>query len=58
MNPESRDSGFGLEPVIGRRDAPTRWSRPGMTKENSASNKFPVLSAVHLAAMAPPRIRS
>jgi hypothetical protein len=30
-NPESRDSGSGPEPVIGRRKAPTRWDHPGMT---------------------------
>jgi hypothetical protein len=28
---ESRDSGSGPEPVIGRRKAPTRWDHPGMT---------------------------
>src|SRR4030088_2297864 len=27
------DSGPGPEPVIGRRFAPTRWGRPGMTTE-------------------------
>ena len=31
-NPESRDSGFDAEPVIGPRMARTRWHRPGMTK--------------------------
>jgi hypothetical protein len=46
MNPESRDSGFDAS------------HRPGMTIQKSISNKFPLLSAVHLAAMAPPRIRS
>src|SRR3979411_3120175 len=30
-NPESRDSGFDAEPVIGPRFARTRWHRPGMT---------------------------
>jgi hypothetical protein len=30
-NPESRDSGFDAEPVIGPRLARTRWHRPGMT---------------------------
>ena len=29
--PESRDSGFDAEPVIGPRFARTRWHRPGMT---------------------------
>src|SRR5450755_2204848 len=29
--PESRDSGFDAEPVIGPRLARTRWHRPGMT---------------------------
>ena len=31
-NPESRDSGFDAEPVIGPRFARTRWHRPGMTR--------------------------
>src|SRR5258708_4729428 len=31
-NPESRDSGSGLEPVIGPRFARTRWDHPGMTE--------------------------
>jgi hypothetical protein len=31
-NPESRDSGFDAEPVIGPRFARTRWHRPGMTE--------------------------
>jgi 4-amino-4-deoxy-L-arabinose transferase-like glycosyltransferase len=31
-NPESRDSGSGPEPVIGRRKAPTRRDHPGMTR--------------------------
>jgi cation diffusion facilitator CzcD-associated flavoprotein CzcO len=30
-DPESRDSGFDAEPVIGPRSARTRWHRPGMT---------------------------
>jgi hypothetical protein len=30
-DPESRDSGFDAEPVIGPRFARTRWHRPGMT---------------------------
>src|SRR5260221_6005342 len=30
-NPESRDSGFDAEPVIGPRFARTRWHRPVMT---------------------------
>ena len=33
-----------------------RWREPA--KENSASNKFLLLSAVHLAAMPPPRIQA
>jgi hypothetical protein len=34
VNPESRDSGFDAEPVIGPRFARTRWHRPGMTIDN------------------------
>src|ERR1700722_16794432 len=37
MNPESRDSGFDAEPVIGPRFARTRWHRPGMTVVDSTS---------------------
>src|SRR6266852_4728880 len=34
-DPESRDSGFDAEPVIGPRFARTRWHRPGMTAKPS-----------------------
>src|SRR6202171_6359754 len=34
-DPESRDSGFDAEPVIGPRLARTRWHRPGMTESGS-----------------------
>src|SRR3984957_12902649 len=39
-NPESRDSGFDAEPVIGPRFARTRWHRPGMTNPFHLSPLF------------------
>src|SRR6266851_2848490 len=40
-DPESRDSGFDAEPVIGPRFARTRWHRPGMTV---AGCSFPAMT--------------
>ena len=39
-DPESRDSGFDAEPVIGPRFARTRWHRPGMTSKWQVRSNF------------------
>src|SRR5450631_1311296 len=47
--PESRDSGFDAEPVIGPRFARTRWHRPGMT----VSARIPNMPSRPRGAMRP-----
>ncbi len=55
------DSGFAPEPVIGRRFAPTRWARPGMTESFSpvvtprARSPEPTIRNDRLTGRAPPR---